>query len=82
MIILADWPRGAAVTADTGAMSPAQAPFSSSGECVSIENLIGLHGAWKALKLFFFFYASSRWSTAPRQRYNRTLRDGALFMPE
>ena len=21
---------------------------------------IGLHGAWKALKLFFFFYASSR----------------------
>jgi len=25
------------------------------------------------LKLFFFFYASSRWSTAPRQRHNRTL---------
>jgi hypothetical protein len=32
-----------------------QAPFSSSGECVPIENSIGLHGAWKALKLFFFF---------------------------
>jgi hypothetical protein len=38
-----------------GDVAGAQAPFSSSGESVPIENSIGLYGAWKALKLFSFF---------------------------
>src|SRR2546423_15093667 len=50
MISLADWPRGAAVIAGTGRCRRAQAPFSSSGESVSIENSIGFHGGWKTLK--------------------------------
>jgi hypothetical protein len=69
MIILADWPRGVAITAPLAQV--AQAPFSSSGS-VPIENSIGLHGAWKALKLFFFFlrFIPLEYSSAPAPQSN------------